>query len=451
MAAAPYPLAGEARDVVADVKRLGGLGVVAHPDSEKPALRWSAWDTPFDAVEWLNADSEWRDEPGLRLTRAVLQFPWRQSETLASLFDRPEATLARWDDQTKTRRIVAIAGTDAHARIGLWGRTDPYGPGADLEIPSYEASFRTFAIRVGLDSVLSGNASHDAAAVLAGLRSGRLYTAIDALAHPPQFDFHAEAQGMRAEMGDRFEPAGLVRLVVAVSHVQGLQVVLFQNGRILESTERDRLEEEVEPFPAVYRVEVLLEGGPGLPPIPWIVSNPIYIGAAPQAVEETPVEARETRWLRPEGTPSRWTIERDPASVASFAADAPASADAGLAFTLGSGPAAFAALRHRLSGDQREFSRVVLRAWSERPRRVSIQLRAPVNEPGARWRRSIYLDEHPREHVIRVDDLQSVEGRRSPRPEDVRLADSILVVVDAVNTRPGEAGTIWLGQARVER
>ena len=37
---APYPLGGEARDVLEDVRRLGGFGIVAHPDSPKEALRW---------------------------------------------------------------------------------------------------------------------------------------------------------------------------------------------------------------------------------------------------------------------------------------------------------------------------------------------------------------------------------------------------------------------------
>src|SRR5437762_14056821 len=37
--AAPYPLGGEARDVVDDVRRLGGFGIVAHPDSPKAELR----------------------------------------------------------------------------------------------------------------------------------------------------------------------------------------------------------------------------------------------------------------------------------------------------------------------------------------------------------------------------------------------------------------------------
>ena len=52
--AAPYPFGGEARDVVEDVKRLGGFGIAAHPDSPKPDLRWREWTAPFDGIErWV--------------------------------------------------------------------------------------------------------------------------------------------------------------------------------------------------------------------------------------------------------------------------------------------------------------------------------------------------------------------------------------------------------------
>ena len=51
MSASPYPLGGEARDVVQDVRRLGGFGIVAHPDSPKPQLQWREWTAPFDAME----------------------------------------------------------------------------------------------------------------------------------------------------------------------------------------------------------------------------------------------------------------------------------------------------------------------------------------------------------------------------------------------------------------
>ena len=56
----PYPLAGEPRDVIDDVRRLGGFGIAAHPDSPKPELQWREWDAPFDGIELLNPDTTWR-------------------------------------------------------------------------------------------------------------------------------------------------------------------------------------------------------------------------------------------------------------------------------------------------------------------------------------------------------------------------------------------------------
>src|SRR4051812_12028028 len=50
MPPAPYPLAGDPRDVVEDVRRLGGFGIAAHPDSPKLELRWREWSAPFDAI-----------------------------------------------------------------------------------------------------------------------------------------------------------------------------------------------------------------------------------------------------------------------------------------------------------------------------------------------------------------------------------------------------------------
>src|SRR5438034_9107495 len=60
MPASPYPLAGEPRDVVEDVRRLGGFGIVAHPDSPKLELAWRDWNAPFDGIELLNPDTAWR-------------------------------------------------------------------------------------------------------------------------------------------------------------------------------------------------------------------------------------------------------------------------------------------------------------------------------------------------------------------------------------------------------
>ena len=58
MPASPYPLAGEARDVVEDVRRLGGFGIAA-PDSPSRSSA-GGLDAPIDGVELLNPDTGWR-------------------------------------------------------------------------------------------------------------------------------------------------------------------------------------------------------------------------------------------------------------------------------------------------------------------------------------------------------------------------------------------------------
>ena len=73
--ATPYPLAGTPADVIEDVHRLGGFGIAAHPGSPRPSLRWQDWDAPFDGLEWINADSEWRDEPWMPLGARAADLP----------------------------------------------------------------------------------------------------------------------------------------------------------------------------------------------------------------------------------------------------------------------------------------------------------------------------------------------------------------------------------------
>jgi hypothetical protein len=77
MRQAPYPLGGDPAAVVEDVARLGGFGIAAHPDSPKASLAWTDWDAPIDGIEWLSADSEWRDESRAALARAFSSYLFR--------------------------------------------------------------------------------------------------------------------------------------------------------------------------------------------------------------------------------------------------------------------------------------------------------------------------------------------------------------------------------------
>src|SRR5262249_3547601 len=148
----PYPLAGEPRDVVEDVRRLGGFGIVAHPDSPKEQLRWTDWSLPFDGVELVNPDTSWRILAAQartlpwRLITAVLDYPFRSPEVLASLI-QPTAVLGQWEGIARTRRLVTIAGADAHAKLAPRS-ADPDGAPFALSVPGYETSFRAMSVHV---------------------------------------------------------------------------------------------------------------------------------------------------------------------------------------------------------------------------------------------------------------------------------------------------------------
>jgi hypothetical protein len=432
MPPAPYPLRGEARDVIEDVKRLGGFGVVAHPDSAKPELRWNAWDAPFDALEWLNADSEWRDESRWQFARALARYPFRPAETLASLLDRPNATLERWDALTKTRRVVALAGADAHARAG-WSDDEPNGYrwGWFLRIPSYRASFSAFTVRVPLAQPLQQtDAAADARTILSALRAGEVYTAIDGLAAPASLEFRQNGPAMIARTNAPADAA----------------LVLRRDGAVVAQGPAPELMFESRGEPGTYRVEVRLANAPGDPTVPWIVSNPIYI--RPEGWGTPPPATR----LHPEISMSiqggPWRSETDSTSSARVSQPVPLTGPVDFTYRLGEGNRAgqYAALTIPVGNALTDRTQLALRANARRPMRVSVQARQP--QSGSRWQRSVYLDQEVRDVVVRFDDMTPVG---TSGVFDPSRADTVMFVVDLTNATPGTAGAFTIHDLRIER
>ena len=121
-----------------------------------------------------------------------------------------------------------------------------------------------------------------------------------------------------------------------------------------------------------------------------------------------------------------------------------------LDYALGSGAPAgqYAALVAAVGqGRLRRFTRVGFRGAADRPMRVWVQLRAPAT--GTRWVRSVVLDAQPRTVLVPFEEMTPVDGA----PASIPLADvdSILFVVDTVNTPPGRRGTLWIDDVRLER
>ncbi|MGE5245807.1 MAG: CehA/McbA family metallohydrolase [Betaproteobacteria bacterium] len=429
----PYPLAGDPRDVIQDVARLGGFGVAAHPDSPKAQLRWTAATSRIDGIEWLNMDSAWRAAPAWTFGRAAVTYFFEPPEGLTLLLARPERALARWDRLTRERPVVGFAATDAHGGLrSLAGHA----------FPSYEACFRSFTTRVELPAPLTGHAAADGQAITAALRAGHHYTTLDGMARPEAFEFRAKSRGSVFFEGDRL-PAGPAILQARVDAPPGARIVLLRNGAILDEARPPELVYRADGRRAAYRVEVRI-GSDGR--APWIASNPIYVGMPEETESASPLPAEAMDG--PSLLDRAWHPEVGGGSSARVIAG-----QGGLRLVYSLGPGApgnqFAAAVAPLPDDLNAFASLTIRGRSDRPVRMSVQLRARGPNP-PRWWRSVYLDRTVRTATLHLARFTPASPDAAARPALARIG-AIMLDVDVNHAAPGAAGAVvltgmWLGR-----
>jgi hypothetical protein len=457
MPASPYPLGGEARDVVEDVRRLGGFGIAAHPDSPKPQLRWQEWDAPFDAIELLNPDTSWRvlaEQPGWspkwRLAEALVDYPFRPVEVMASLI-QPTGALDNWEAIAKQRRLISIAGADAHAKLAPRS-ADPGDSRYVLPLPGYESSFRVLSVHVSTDEPLTGAAPADAARVMRAIRAGHLYTAIDGIATPPSFEFSATNARGTVQEGGEIASGGPLMLHVRSNAPAAFTTVVHEGARTLAANrDAQDLTVHASDRPGVYWAEILSTGGAH--PATWVRGNAIYVRAA-QPAAATPARPPVTvgRPIFDGRSVAGWRVEQDPTSLAAVdAAAIVGGTEVRFRYGLagGSQVGQVAALVFDTPGGLAASHRLTFTIRADRAMRVSVQLRGGEGAV-ERWQRSVYVDTSDQEHTIDFDDLTPVGETRTVKPSlaDVR---AILFVIDGTNTKPGASGRIWIRKAAVEQ
>jgi hypothetical protein len=463
----PYPLGGEARDVVEDVRRLGGFGIAAHPDSPKAELRWSDWSAPIDGVELLNPDTSWRlhvvrpgVKPKLGLLRALLTYPVRPAESIAALLVEGSSAAAEFDRITAERRIVAVAGADAHAKLEL-RNVDPGDNRYSLELPDYASALQMMSVRIRPSASLTGSdAAVDMDRLLQGLRSGHLYTAVDAWATPPAFTFTASHGGASAEQGDEMTFAGRTVLQVRSNAPEGFTTAVWRSHTVIASKQEREFDMTVDE-PGAFRIEI--RRGRADEPA-WLTSNPIFIRDASAPVLEVPGNVRAAS-RRSSSSPAsqplfdgrtltRWNTETDPSSLAALdlALRVDGSTDVRLRYGLSGGAnvGQFSGATVEAPANPGEFNRIAFTARAEHPMRISVQVRAAVpGAPPERWQRSIYLDAQDRDAVIAFEDMMPVGQTHAPNVPREGLMN-IMFIVDTTNTKPGGSGRVWIRNPRLE-
>jgi hypothetical protein len=320
---------------------------------------------------------------------------------------------------------------DAHARLGADADPGESSRFRSIAFPGYATMFKTISQTVVLDAPLSDDAAIDAAAILAALASGRSYSVVRAFIDDP---FALEFGGI-GSIGRAFFGGTIAddapRLRAAVAKGTGAQLVLLANGREVASG-RDLVEFQAT-APGAYRVEARLAGRP----TPWIVSNVIWVGTRPADPFSPPPSIE--RPIPPTVIPGdSWVVEKDRTSTATIEAN---GAELRVRYRLGPGVPAgqYVAIASGAAGDN-AIERITFEASSDKPMRVSVQIRA--RGAGAlRWGRSIYVDATPRPFSMRLADFDSLDRRSTMRPFAAKV-QSILLVVDTLNAKPGTDGTI---------
>jgi hypothetical protein len=450
----PYRLGGHPRAVIEDVQRFGGFGFAAHPDSRKPALRWSDWTVPVDGVEWLNGDSEWRDESWTSLARVLLTYGFRPQETLVTLIDRPVDMLSRWDRLARVRHITGIAAADAHARLSLRETSEPYTDRVITRLPSYDASFRAFSNHAILDAPLSGDAARDAASVLTAIREGRMYSAIDGFATHGALEVKALAGSEVARPGEYLQSAEPIVIEASLAAPSGTSLVVLRDGQAIFDAVTGSARVAVGSSPAAYRVEARLPNRSGGQAVPWLLTNPIYVNlrsAHSPPVSQQPAEPAER-------TPIATQDVSTESSTDSTSLVAPAVLKTGvpviswrLALADGRDGSQFAAISLPSGSSLSAHTGLQIRARADRQMRIWAQLRVPESHGLRRWSNSFVVGPDLQTVDLKFADFLAVGEESSSEPPPLDDIDRVLLVVDTVNAVPGTTATVSVANVWLTR
>ncbi len=239
--------------VLAEVERQGGLSLPSHP--HWPKQPWSDWSLePIHGIELYNLAADAYEESRLKLLLTAGPLPVTLFFPL--ILDRPDQTLTQWDTMTQQRRMIGIAGNDAH---GLrWTPLIRFAP--------YDLAFACVRTHL-IASELSAPAVHTA------LAAGHAFIGFDILGDTSGFTFLLlDGDRVAGFMGDEAPMRDHLSLFIWTPRHS--KIHLLRNGQRLTTAEHHELQIPITE-PGVYRIEAFLNGEP------WIISNPIYVREQP--------------------------------------------------------------------------------------------------------------------------------------------------------------------------
>ncbi len=249
-----------------DARGWGAFPVLAYPDD--PDFGWRYWDNSLrpGGIEVLNLFTSLRGTSWGERLRLGMYYPFSHYYFLKSIAI-PAESLAHWDDFLQRGKIWGFEASDAHGgfRVGSW---------LAMKVPSYADTFSF----VGMGISRRYEADPEAA-----VRRGDFFNCIRGAGEPDRFEFSAH-HGLQDFPSGGDAPVNSSLHVAVQMMSWAVRVVLKKDGVAVREIVGDHLDLK-DAAAGVYRVEVFLVGHPLLrPDVPWILSNPIFVGTGREAM-----------------------------------------------------------------------------------------------------------------------------------------------------------------------
>jgi hypothetical protein len=187
---------------------------------------------------------------------------------------------------------------------------------------------------------------------------------------------------------------------------------------------------------------VRVTGTSGTPPVPWLLTNPVYF-LRPTLSTPPTIPGDRVALPRELG----WHVEKDPHSVAMVTGGGQPYESLQYELAPGAKASQFAALAGDLKNRTKSFTHLLFVGSAAHPSRVSVQLRYGSGE---RWGMSVYVDSTGREISVAVARMRPLDRQDGPAP-DPATATSLLFVADLTNAKPGDANTFTIANLRTVR
>jgi hypothetical protein len=238
----------------------GAFPVVAY--SEDPLYGWRYWETDLvpGGIELSNMFTCVRSVSVYDKLALILFYPFSHYYFIKSV-SFPAKSFAHWDALLQHGKIWSLVASDAHGgfRVGKF---------FTVSVPSYADVF-SFA-GLGIDKKY---AAHPEQAV----RNGDFFNCIRGAGEPQLFDFSASDAEAIYTVGSNPPEKSTLHVNVEVAGL-ATRLILRRNGNVERQVDGGHLTVQGA-LAGIYRVEVYLLNHPLLPAdVPWIVSNPIFVG-----------------------------------------------------------------------------------------------------------------------------------------------------------------------------